>query len=154
MIEGHFVIGIKALEECGMIRSLVFTEEQGVDPSIERDYYDHFAHHLIVKDGDQVIGTGRLILKDDQFIIGRIAVLPEERGQRIGDLIVRMLCARAFDMGAETITVHSQVQVMNFYKRIGFKTVSDVYQEANIDHVTMEAREKDLSHPCGSCNGC
>ena len=153
MIEGKFVLGTKGLEETAFIRSIVFTEEQGVPPNIEQDVYDAFAHHLIVKDGEETVGTGRLIYKDNQYLIGRIAVLPGFRGNRLGDLIVRMLCARAFDLKADEVIVHSQVQVADFYRKIGFKGISDVYKEANIDHITMVIDEKTLTNPCG-CNGC
>ncbi len=154
MVEGRFVVGGNGLKDTAFIRSMVFTEEQGVDPSIEQDPYDQFAHHLIVSEGDEAIGTGRIIYKDDEFLIGRIAVLPSERGKGYGDLIVRMLCARAFEIGAQTVVVHAQVQVEAFYNKIGFKRISDVYQEAGIDHVTMVVDSEAFSKPCGGCSGC
>lgn len=150
MIDGEFIVGSKGLEVTGYIRSRVFTGEQSVEPTIEQDAYDHFAHHLMVKDGHEEVGVGRLIYKDGQYLIGRIAVVKEARGNHYGDLIVRMLCTRAFSIGAQVVTVHAQTQVEEFYSKIGFKTISDVYQEANIDHVTMEVTEKAFTHPC-SC---
>ena len=152
MIEGSFIIGSQGLIETGYIRSMVFTDEQGVDPAIERDAYDDFAHHLIVKDGDETVGTGRLIYKDGEYLIGRIAVLPALRGQKYGDLIVRMLCTRAFAIKASTVTVHAQTQVEAFYTKIGFKRVSEIYQEAGIDHVTMTIDEASFMKPC-NCQG-
>lgn len=152
MIEGNFVIGTKGLEDTGYIRSLVFTGEQGVEASIERDAYDDFAHHLIIKDGNDIVGTGRLIYKDEQYLIGRIAVLKAFRGLKYGDLIVRMLCTRAFALKAPQVVVHAQVQVEAFYSRIGFKRTSDVYLEAGIEHVTMTIDEATFTKPC-SCNG-
>lgn len=154
MIEGHFTIGTKGLEETGFLRSMVFTEGQGVDPSIERDMYDHFAHHLVVKDGHEVVATGRLIYKNDEFLIGRIAVDEQMRGQKLGDLVVRMLCERAFNLGAKEVVVHSQTQVKDFYGKVGFLTVGGVYQEADIDHVTMILKKEAFGHPCESCGGC
>ena len=154
MIDGEFIVGTKGLDATGYIRNIVFTGEQGVEPSIEQDAYDHFAHHLIVKDGKEAVGVGRLIFKDELYLIGRIAVMKEARGQHYGDLIVRMLCSRAFSIGAEVVTVHAQTQVEDFYKKIGFTTISDVYQEANIDHVTMEVTEKKFTHPCSGCDQC
>lgn len=154
MIDGEFIVGTKGLDLTGYIRTSVFTGEQGVDPAIEQDAYDHFAHHLIVKDGGEKVGVGRLIYKDGQYLIGRIAVIKEARGKHYGDLIVRMLCTRAFSIGAKVVTVHAQTQVEDFYKKIGFIRVSEVYQEASIDHVTMEITEKTFTHPCSCGDGC
>lgn len=152
MIEGNFVVGTKGLEHTGYIRSSVFTDEQGVAPSIERDVYDDFAHHLIIKDDEETVGTGRMIYKDNQYLIGRIAVLPAFRGLKYGDLIVRMLCTRAFTLKAPKVVVHAQVQVESFYSKIGFKRISDVYEEAGIEHVTMTIDEATFIKPC-SCQG-
>lgn len=154
MIQGEFMMGTAGKEASAYVRHRVFVEEQGVDPAIEQDAYDHFAHHLIVKDGGEMVGTGRLIYNDGAYLIGRIAVLKSERGNRIGDLIVRMLCDRAFHIGAEVVTLHAQTHVEAFYAKIGFVTVSEVYQEAGIDHVTMTINEKQLAHDCGGCDGC
>lgn len=154
MIEGKFFYGNEGLKTGAYIRSMVFTEEQGVHPSIEQDIYDQFAQHLVVSDGIDLVGTGRLIYKDEKFLIGRIAVLPSARGNGYGDLIVRMLCTRAFDIGAKEVVVHSQIQVEDFYSKIGFKTISDVYQEAGIDHVTMVIEPSSFLHPCDSCSSC
>ncbi len=153
MIDGEFIVGSKGLDATGYIRSIVFTGEQGVEPTIEQDAYDHFAHHLIVKDGNEKVGVGRLIYKDGQYLIGRIAVVKEARGKNYGDLIVRMLCTRAFSVGAEVVIVHAQIQVEDFYSKIGFTVISDVYKEANIDHVTMEVTEQKFTHPCSCGDG-
>lgn len=154
MIDGEFIVGSKGLDATAYIRSVVFTDEQGVEPTIEQDVYDHFAHHLVVKEEDKKVGVGRLIYKDGQYLIGRIAVMKEARGQHFGDLIVRMLCSRAFSIGAKLVTVHAQTQVEEFYKKIGFTTISEIYQEAEIDHVTMELTEEAFSHPCSGCKQC
>lgn len=154
MIRGEFMMGTAGRDATAYLRTRVFTGELNFDPGVEQDVYDHFGHHLIVKDGQEMIGSGRLIYKDHDYLIGRIAVEPEARGQKIGDLIVRMLCDRAFNIGAETVTVHALVDVVPFYEKIGFKKTSDVFQEGNLDHVSLTINEKQLAHDCGSCGAC
>lgn len=155
MIEGKFVVGYEALETTGLLRYEVFTEELGMPISVEKDVYDHFAHHLIVRDGEEFVATGRLIIKDGEFIIGRIAVDPKARGNHYGDLIVRMLVDRAFNLlKAERVVVHSMLPVQDFYTNIGFKAEGEPYIEATIEHITMSIEPGGLNSTCCGCNGC
>lgn len=151
MIDGRFIVGIEGLKETGFIRFQVFTEDQGVDPKVEQDIYDHFAHHLIIKDNGNPVGTGRLILKDKQCLIGRIAVLPNERGKQYGDLIVRMLIDRVFSMGCHEVHVHSQIHAIGFYEKIGFVKKGESYMESGIEHISMVLTPESLNQGCQGC---
>lgn len=155
MIEGVFVTGIEGLEQTGGLRHEVFTGDLGMPVSFEKDFYDHFAHHLLVKDGDELVATGRLVLKDDAFLIGRIAVKKEARGNQYGDLVVRMLIDRAFNIiGGKEVVVHSILPAQDFYKKIGFKAVGEPYVEATLEHITMVIRPEDLNSGCSGCKSC
>lgn len=154
MIKGQFIIGIEGLKETGFIRTEIFTGDLKMPLSVEKDQYDHFAHHLIIYDGEKKIATGRLILKDDVFLIGRIAVLKESRGMQIGDLVVRMLLDRAFSIGAKEVSVHSLIELQPFYEKVGFKAVSEPFIEATLEHINMTIKQTDISSACGCCNGC
>lgn len=154
MVKGKFVVGIEGLDETANLRYEVFTGDLKMPASIEKDNYDHFAHHLIVEDGGQIAATGRLILKDDEYLIGRIAVDKAFRGKQLGDLVVRMLVDRAFSIGAEEVVVHSMTPVIGFYEKIGFKAVSEPFTEATLEHVKMVIDKEAMSHPCQGCGGC
>ena len=43
------------------VRRQVFVEEQGISEDIELDDYDREALHMVVKDGEKVIGTARVL---------------------------------------------------------------------------------------------
>lgn len=152
MIEAVFEIGPKAFDKIRPIRYKVFTVGQGVAENIEQDSYDYFAHHVIVSEGGKAIATGRLIFKDGEFLIGRIAVLELERGKNYGDLVVRMLVDRAFTYGALEVVVHAQLQVAEFYKKIGFHKYGIIYKEASIEHISMSVKQEDLISPCKKKN--
>lgn len=150
MIVAEIVKGSKTLEIQYEIRKKVFIDEQHVDEQIERDHYDMISDHVIVYEDNIPVGTGRLILQDNKYLIGRIAVLKQYRGKRYGDLIVRKLVDHGFRQGALRIEVHSQVQVVPFYKNIGFKEFGDEFIEANIKHISMYITEEIFRKPCGS----
>lgn len=142
MIVGEMRHGRNGLEDQYAIREQVFVNEQGIDPNIERDEYDEVSFHCIVKEDGVLCGTGRIIIKDDEPLIGRIAVLKEYRGKQIGDLIVRMLLDFGFQYEFEKIYVHSQLKVIDFYKKIGFQEVGESYEEAGIEHKSMFITEE------------
>jgi predicted GNAT family N-acyltransferase len=148
MIEARYIYGNEALQLCGGIRYEVFTQEQGVDIQLERDFYDHFAHHVVVLEGDVPVATGRLIFTNEVFLLGRIAVLKDHRGKNYGDLVVRMLIDRAISIGAKEIEVHAQLSVQGFYEGIGFIPLGEPFYEAGIEHITMVVDQKSLQKSC------
>ncbi|PKM57618.1 MAG: GNAT family N-acetyltransferase [Firmicutes bacterium HGW-Firmicutes-3] len=148
MIEARYIYGNEALQLCGGIRYEVFTKEQGVDIQHERDFYDYFAHHVVVMEGDLPVATGRLIFTNEVFLLGRIAVLKNYRRKNYGDLVVRMLIDRAFSIGATEVEVHAQLSVQGFYEGIGFISIGEPFFEAGIEHITMVVDQNSLQKSC------
>jgi len=123
------------------VRDRVFVDEQDVPKDLEYDGRDADAVHALARDGDEAIGTGRLRTVDGSTAkIERLAVLPRHRGRGIGRQLVETLEATARDRGLERIVLHAQVTAEGFYQSLGYETVSDVFQEAGMDHVEMEKR--------------
>jgi predicted GNAT family N-acyltransferase len=116
------------------IRFDVFVREQRVPAEIELDENDAVSVHAIAFDGEQAIGTGRL-LPDGH--IGRMAVVRQWRGRGIGSLILEKLVQAARERGDANIALSAQVQAVDFYRAHGFEPVGEVYQEAGIDHQAM-----------------
>ena len=69
------------------VRQKVFVEEQGfVD---EFDEIDKRAIHLLLLENQLPIGTARLFLTDEKqqtYRIGRVAIIKEYRGKKLGKL--------------------------------------------------------------------
>jgi predicted GNAT family N-acyltransferase len=121
--------------EAMRVRDAVFVVEQGVPPEIERDEWDQRSDHALAFDRDgRVVGTGRL-LPDGH--IGRMAVLPEWRGQGVGSRILASLVARAHERGMKRVVLNAQTQAVPFYARHGFAAFGDAFMEAGIPHVAM-----------------
>jgi hypothetical protein len=124
--------------EAMRIRDAVFVAEQGVPREIERDEWDRRSDHALAFDrAGRIIGTGRL-LPDGH--IGRMAVLPEWRGQGIGGRILAALMARARERGMRRVVLNAQTHAAPFYARHGFVAFGEEFMEAGIPHVAM-ARE-------------
>ncbi|WP_434137923.1 GNAT family N-acetyltransferase [Photobacterium leiognathi] len=117
------------------VREQVFIQEQQIDPEIEFDNLDSAAVHVLVMDGDQPLGTGR-ILADGH--IGRIAIMKSARGQGLGEKVVQALVEYAQQQGYLRVDLGAQTHAVDFYRKLGFMPYGDEFMEANIPHQAME----------------
>ena len=117
------------------IRGKVFIEEQGVPEAIERDGKDVHAMHFLLTLGTEPVGCGRL-LKDGK--VGRMAVLPEHRGQGLGAELLHAITGYARDHGYKRLYLHSQAHATDFYAAAGFAPIGEAFEEAGIPHRAME----------------
>ncbi len=118
------------------IRYRVFVDEQGVPQELEHDTHDPTALHLLAWSADQeAVATARL-LTDGQ--IGRLAVLPAWRRQGIGGALLSELIRIAGARGRGSVFLHAQYAAESFYRRFGFVTAGEVFEEAGIQHRRMQ----------------
>ena len=103
----------------------------------ELDEFDPIACHALAFDNKQCVGTGRLIKNGNQGQIGRMAVMPEFRGQGIGSAILTQLINTGRANGIEQFHLHAQVSARSFYQHHGFIAEGPLYEEAGILHQNM-----------------
>lgn len=120
--------------ELRRIREQVFINEQEVPPELEWDDEDEHAVHFLALDGEYPIGTARL-LPDGH--IGRVSVLKDYRGLKVGEALMRAVIAEAERRGLRQQMLSAQVHASPFYERLGFSIVSEEFLEAGIPHVDM-----------------
>ena len=116
MLEGRYLFFGDDLTDARRIRYEVFEKEQKVPHEIEFDNLDDEAIHVVVYEDQKPVGTGRLLFDGENYKIGRIAVIKEERGKKYGDFVVRMLIDKAFLMGAKRVYANVQLH-SDVYKR-------------------------------------
>lgn len=117
------------------IRKKVFMLEQGVPAELEWDGLDEACHHaLALSASGEAIGCGR-ITPDGH--IGRVAILPEWRRQRIGSAILEILLDYALAQQYEYVDLNAQVQAIPLYENFGFELAGDEFMDANIPHRKM-----------------
>lgn len=123
-------------EKLESIRAAVFIEEQGVDEAIERDGQDDSAQHfLALTEAGQAVGCARLLPSGQ---IGRIAVLPQERGKKVGFQLLQLAVEQGRTLGLDRLFLNAQAQAENFYRRAGFVSVGAPFNEAGRPHQRME----------------
>jgi predicted GNAT family N-acyltransferase len=128
------------------IRYKVFIDEQNVDQNIERDEYENTATHIIMYINTTPIATSRIITTEEKIKIGRVAVLKEYRGKGLGEIIMKETLNHLIKGGTVKVYISAQLYINKFYEKLGFIPISDVYLEANIEHITMvcELKDKEL----------
>lgn len=120
--------------ELRRIRETVFIAEQAVPAELEWDAEDAEAVHFLAEEGDYAVGTARL-LPDGH--IGRVSVLKDWRGLKVGEALMRAVIDEAEKRGLHRQMLSAQVQATPFYERLGFEIVSGEYLDAGIPHVDM-----------------
>lgn len=123
------------------IRETVFMREQCVPAELEWDELDAGCRHALALSmkGD-AIGCGRIIQPKDKNSpahIGRVAVLPEWRGKRVGTALLEALLDYARAMKYPEVIVHAQTQAKDFYRPFGFEEEGAEFMDAGIPHVLM-----------------
>lgn len=155
MITNEWISGIHDIQIALDIRKKVFVDEQGCDITREHDELDSEAVHLIVREGDTPLSTGRVYydINKKAFKIGRVCVLPEYRNKGIGDLTVKLLIYKALEYGSE-VHISAQSRLKGFYERYGFKAWGEEYMEENIPHIYMTLKKEEVIYPskCGGHN--
>ncbi len=123
------------LEEIFDVRREVFVKEQSVDESEEYDEFETSSTHLLAILNDKTVGTCRFRNTDKGIKLERFAVIKSARGIGVGEKL--MFAALSKVDQSQTIYLHAQVQVVDFYKKYGFVKVGPEFLEANIRHFKM-----------------
>ena len=124
--------------ELTSVRRAVFIEEQNVPESIELDDRDRCCHHVLACDkSDAPVGTARI---DINGKIGRMAVLREYRGLGVGREMLRVIMDYGRANGIMCFHLSAQISAVGFYRRMGFETYGDEFEEAGITHINMRPR--------------
>jgi predicted GNAT family N-acyltransferase len=125
------------LKDAFSVRREVFINEQGVSEEEEIDQFEDEATHIILYDGEKPVGAGRFRLVDGYGKVERICVLPSHRNKGAGKLIMEAIEQIARERSIDKLKLHAQTNAEPFYKKLGYATVSDIFMEAGIPHVTM-----------------
>ena len=125
-------------DELLSVRREVFVVEQKVPAEEEIDGLDPSATHLLAADLNGLsIGTAR-VLPDGH--IGRVAVLKEWRHYGVGQALTEAAIEYLKSQHFKEAKLNSQIQVVEFYKKLGFETHGEIFFDCKIPHVAMSKR--------------
>jgi predicted GNAT family N-acyltransferase len=125
----------EAEQELRAVRTPVFIEEQFVTPEFEWDEIDADAAHLLAIYENQPIACLRII---NFKKIGRMAVLKHWRGIGLGAALLLKAVNICKNHGSKYVRLSAQTHAIDFYKKAGFKQISEEYCDVDIPHVDMQ----------------
>ncbi|MEH7223908.1 GNAT family N-acetyltransferase [Bacillus sp. JJ1566] len=136
-MEVRIVTNNKEKDDAYTIRKVVFVDEQNVPLEEEIDQFEDEATHIVLYDNNEPVGAGRFRVLDGYGKVERICVLASHRKKGAGNLLMHKMEDIAKEKGISKLKLNAQTHAENFYKRLGYETVSGLFMDAGIPHVTM-----------------
>ncbi|MFZ3589286.1 GNAT family N-acetyltransferase [Bacillus sp. DJP31] len=127
----------KEFEDALHVRRVVFIEEQQVPEDEEIDQYEDECTHVVVYTQNQPVAAGRLRNYDGIGKMERICVIESHRKLGLGKVVMDQLELLAKEKGFQKLKLNAQTHAEAFYEGLGYQTVSDIFMDAGIPHVTM-----------------
>lgn len=87
-------------------------------------HHNQYAVYIVLEDEGKIIGYGGVWIVLDEAHITNIAVLPEYRGKKLGEALLKKVLDMAKEKGAETATLEVRVSntpARSLYKKMGFQ---------------------------------
>lgn len=83
-----------------------------------------FAVYIVIEADGKIVGYCGAWIVIDEAHVTNIAILPEYRGMKLGEALLRKMMLKAISMGARSMTL--EVRVTNYiaqslYKKLGFQ---------------------------------
>ncbi|MGM8364366.1 GNAT family N-acetyltransferase [Virgibacillus sp. W0181] len=124
-------------EDALYVRTTVFVHEQQVPPELEVDENEQYSVHFVGYENNEPIAAARLRFIGEYGKLERISVLKEHRGKAYGKKMIQKMEEVIADRGYKKSKLNSQTHAENFYKHLGYETVSEAFIDAGIPHITM-----------------
>ena len=131
-------LDVSELYEIMQARAEVFVVEQECAYQ-DLDGVDKEAYHVYLRENGKLVAYLRVLDKGkrlDEVSVGRVISL--KRGLGLGKRLMRAgLQVAKEKFGATIVKVGAQVQAKGFYESVGFRQVSEGYDEDGIPHIYM-----------------
>ncbi|MCE5001561.1 GNAT family N-acetyltransferase [Staphylococcus pseudoxylosus] len=105
----------------------------------EVDEFDLNTLHVMLKNGEEIVAYSRIIEHPSYITFGRVLVVEKYRKSNYGRKIVKATLNKIKESYKQTqVRISGQAYLKAFYESFGFESVSDVYLEDNIPHITFQ----------------
>ena len=113
-----------------------------------RDEFDEYdgdrCKYIVLLDDEYPVATCRFYeLDDNSVMVGRVVVLPEYRGMRLGSRVITEAESWIRELGYSQVRIDSRVTAEGFYKKLGYRRIdSEVIKSWSFDCVRMQKELK------------
>lgn len=119
------------------VREQVFVLEQKITLCAELDEQDLYSTHITLLENGKIVAYARCYAEKGSAHIGRVLTTVRGKGFGLEIMKAAMYVCRE-QLGCSHIVLHAQQQVIPFYEKLGFRVISDLFDECGILHKTME----------------
>ncbi|MGL5674784.1 MAG: GNAT family N-acetyltransferase [Cellulosilyticaceae bacterium] len=120
----------------------VFVMEQEITCENDFDDKDLLTQHIFLEEDGEVVAYARILPKGlayETASIGRVLVLQKARRRGLGKEMMEEAVRYITSVWKDTeVTLSAQAYIVPLYESVGFKQVSDIYDEAGIPHIKMK----------------
>lgn len=122
------------------IRNQVFVKEQNVPYAleVENPLEEAQAVHFVLYENGKALATVRLLVKSDENLVQRMAVVKSARGLGYAGKILSNLIEFAKQNQIHELTLHAQLSARSLYEKFGFEPFGEIFEEAGIQHISMK----------------
>ncbi len=122
------------------IRMQVFVKEQGFSKDLELDENEQKSTHLVGFLDGHFAATSRFFYDENHkaYLISRIAVMKEHRGNGLGAEIVKAAEEEIRKLGGKRTVIHAQLRVKEFYESLGYCAFGEIDIEEGVEHIMMQ----------------
>lgn len=133
---------VDEMYEIAKSRFEVFVCEQEITEEQDFDDKDKLCHHVMLKENGRVVAYSRIVPRGigyENISIGRVLVLNRHRRKGIAQNMMKA-CLEFIknNLDENVVVLSAQEYVKEMYSSVGFKVISDTYNEVNIPHVKMK----------------
>jgi predicted GNAT family N-acyltransferase len=130
--------GEREMQAALELRHDVFCVEQGVPQHEELDGRDAEGIHLVAVDGEELLGTCRVLMVGSTAQFSRLAVRRSARRRGIATALLQAADEETIAAGGKRIVLHAQTYARRLYENAGYRPRGRVFTEAGIEHIAME----------------
>jgi predicted GNAT family N-acyltransferase len=131
--------GSPAYQEELLLRDAVLRKPLGLALKDEDLSQEASQWHFGLFDGDLLIASVIAAPKSEELIqLRQMAVSSQFQGQGCGRKLAEMLEKTLLGKGFQKIILHARIQVFEFYIRLGYMPVGELFEEVGIPHQCMQ----------------
>ena len=131
--------GSLAYQEELLLRDAVLRKPLGLALKDEDLSQEASQWHFGLFDGDLLIASVIAAPKSEELIqLRQMAVSSQFQGQGCGRKLAEMLEKTLWGKGFQKIILHARIQVFEFYIRLGYMPVGELFEEVGIPHQCMQ----------------
>jgi len=119
------------------VRDIVLRQPLSLQFQPEQLATENLDIHIVAKCNHRVVGTMILTVDNNKAKMRQVAVLFKFQSEGVGKKMVEVFEQLSKSKGLNSIVLHARETAVSFYKKLGYTTEGDQFEEVGIPHWKM-----------------